>query len=187
MSHPSEATLALFAGRDLGWFARRRTERHLAGCEHCQRAVDAYRSLRSVLPDLSEAPGLHWNRMAAEMKANIRLGLAAGECVREPAAERYPRLFGSRALVSYASIAALVVASLLLERPAPKMPAREAAEVTLRATPTGIEVKEGARTMSLLHRRGADVNVLVGAQGSMRARYVDSETGYVTINNVYAQ
>jgi hypothetical protein len=26
----------------------------------------------------------------------------------------------------------------------------------------------------------------VGAQGSMRARYVDPETGYVTINNVYA-
>src|SRR5512133_2221986 len=106
MSHPSEATLALYAGRDLGWFARRRTERHLAGCEHCQREVEAYQSLRSVLPDLSEVPDLHWNRMAAEMKANIRLGLAAGECVREPASERYPRLFGSRALVSYASIAA---------------------------------------------------------------------------------
>jgi hypothetical protein len=31
------------------------------------------------------------------------------------------------------------------------------------------------------------VTYSVGAQGSMRARYVDPETGYVTINNVYAE
>ena len=28
---------------------------------------------------------------------------------------------------------------------------------------------------------------LVNAQGTLRARYVDSETGQVTIHNVYAQ
>ena len=189
MNHPSDATLALYAGRDLGFFATWRTERHLAGCERCRREVENYDEMREILPELGELPALHWNRLAVEMKANIRLGLAAGECVREPERERVSRrsLFSSRALVSYASIAALLVAGLLLERPLPKTTARDAAEVVLRATPNGIELKEGGRALSLLHRRATDVTYLVGAQGSMRSRYVDAETGYVTINNVYAQ
>jgi len=39
-----------------------------------------------------------------------------------------------------------------------------------------------------MHRGNAnDVIQTVGAQGSMRARYVDPDTGYLTINNVYVQ
>lgn len=188
MNHPSEATLALYAGRDLGLLAQWRTGRHLAGCDRCRGEVEAYAEVREIVPELRALPNLHWNRLAAEMKANIRLGLAAGECVREPRAATPGRsLFSSRALVSYASIAALVVASLLLERPAPKVSRVDAAEVVLRATPGGIELKEGGRALSLLHRRATDVTVMVDAQGSMNSRYVDAETGYVTINNVYAQ
>ena len=189
MNHPSDATLALYAGRDLGLFANWRTERHLAGCERCRREVESYEEMRDVLPELGQLPEVHWNRLAAEMKANIRLGLAAGECVREPEHEPVTarRLFSSRALVSYASIAALIVAGLLLERPVPKTTARDAAEVVLRATPNGIELKEGGRAMSLLHNSATEVTYLGGAQGSMRSRYVDAETGYVTINNVYAE
>ena len=188
MSHPSDATLALFAGEDLGSLARWRTERHLARCERCRREVEAYTELRDALPEAVELPDLHWSRLAADMKANIRLGLEAGECVRETQPARVPRasLFGTRALVSYASIAALVTASLLLERPAPR-PARGREGVTLEATANGIEWKGGGQALSLLHGRANNVTLTVGAQGVMRARYVDSDTGYVTINNVYAQ
>jgi hypothetical protein len=34
--------------------------------------------------------------------------------------------------------------------------------------------------------KDADVTYTPNAQGSMRARYVDPETGYVTVTNVYA-
>jgi hypothetical protein len=188
MNHPSDATLALYAGDDLGWIARRRTGRHLARCEGCRSEVGAYKDLRGELPDLNDIPGIPWNRMATEMRANIRLGLAAGECVRDGKTEVAGRrsLFGIRALVSYASIAALVAASLLLERPAPKL-WTPADGVVLAQTANGIELKEGGQAMSLLHSRAEDVTYSAGAQGTMRARYVDSETGYVTINNVYAQ
>ena len=188
MNHPSDTTLALYAGNDVGFLARRRTGRHVARCARCREEVEAYSALRAQASGLAELPGLHWNRLAAEMKANIRLGMAAGECVRDSRAERAAGVswFGGRALATYASIAALLAAGVLLERPVPLPPA--AAEgITLEATAEGIALKGGGHTLSLLHRRAGEVTFSASAQGSMRARYVDSETGYVTINNVYAQ
>jgi hypothetical protein len=41
--------------------------------------------------------------------------------------------------------------------------------------------------MTLMNGRGSDVLYSAGAQGVMRARYVDSDTGQVTINNVYVE
>src|SRR5215831_4773166 len=82
MKHPSQATLALHAGGDLGPVARWFTERHVSHCERCREEVEAFQLTRQILPDLAEIPEIPWNRLAAEMKANIRLGLAAGECVR---------------------------------------------------------------------------------------------------------
>jgi hypothetical protein len=79
-----------------------------------------------------------------------------------------------------------VAASVLLERPAPRA-AKAADGVTLEATSNGIALRGGGQALSLLHGRAQDVTFSAGAQGSMRARYVDSETGYMTINNVYAQ
>src|ERR1051325_2686800 len=84
MKHPNEETLALHAGGDLGFFARRRVERHLSRCERCRDEIAAFGAVREVLPELAEIPEIPWNRLAAEMKANIRLGIAAGECVRAP-------------------------------------------------------------------------------------------------------
>src|ERR1035438_5103753 len=82
MKHPNQAALALYAGGDLGFFARWRVERHLAKCEPCGEEVASFEATREIVTDLSEIPDIHWNGLAAEMKANIRLGLAAGECVR---------------------------------------------------------------------------------------------------------
>ena len=77
MMHPHENDLALFAGGDLGCFRRWRMQRHLAGCDRCRFGVDEFSALRTQLRDLEEMPTVHWARLAAEMKANIRLGLAA--------------------------------------------------------------------------------------------------------------
>ncbi len=185
MKHPDEATLALFAGGDLGFIARWRTERHLAGCEDCRAQVDAFSALREILPDLAETPEIHWNRLAVEMQANIRLGLAAGECVRAadlPLRDR-PLFTRTRAAVALASLMALLVTGVVLERPAPAV--HEDGTV-LQHTANGIQVGQGGQAFRLMNNGAKNVTFSVNAQGSMGARYVDPETGLVTINSVYA-
>jgi len=189
MKHPSQATLALHAGGDLGWLARWRADRHLARCPRCRDDMAAFSGLREILPDLSETPELSWNRLAAEMKANIRLGLAAGECVRGDAPPRHTLFTRARAAVALASVVAVLVTGLVLQHPAPRPGAAPADAVVVQSTVDGdgIQVREGGRALRLLHTGARNVTYSVGAQGSMRARYVDPNTGYVTINNVYAE
>jgi anti-sigma factor RsiW len=185
MKHPNQAALALYAGGDLGFFARWRTERHLAKCERCGEEVASFEAMREIVTDLSEVPEVSWNRLAAEMKANIRLGLAAGECVRigeTPLRDR-PLFTGFRAAVALASIITLVVTGLVLENPTPA----RAEGTVLRGIADGIEVGGDGRAFRLMNTGATNVTFSVGAQGSMGARYVDPNTGYVTINNVYAE
>jgi hypothetical protein len=184
MKHPNQATLALHAGGDLGKLARWTTSRHLAGCEECRREVEAYQEVRSILPVLAEVPELPWNRMAAEMRANIRLGLAAGECVRseEVAPVKTGGFAWGRAAVAFAGMVALVAGGLVLQRPTPTEDG-----VVVQATSGGIQVREGGQALRMMHGGAQDVTYSVSAQGSMRARYVDPETGYVTINSVNAE
>ena len=191
MKHPSEARLALHAGGDLGLWARWRTARHVARCERCRREVEAFFGVRDTAAERAGIPDVHWASLAAEMKANIRLGLAAGACVRaEPSRHPVasPLFAGARAAVAFASVLALLVTGLVLEHPAPRRASGYPEGVTVQATGSGIQVRGGGETLVLLHAREArDVTYSVGAQGSMRARYVDPDTGYVTVNNVYAQ
>lgn len=192
MTHPDQSILALYAGQDLGWFRHRRTERHLAGCAECRGEVEAFEAARDTLVSISELPVIPWNRLALEMKANIRLGLAAGECVRgESPGGRVGLLemfSGARVLTASASVMALLAAGLVLERPLPRtIPAAIAQGAVLRATATGIELVQGGQTLSLRHVPSAGVTYSAGAQGSIGAGYVDSDTGNVTINNLYVQ
>jgi len=186
MKHPNQAALALHAGGDLSWAARWKTARHLATCPRCREEVAAYRGLREIVPDLAGIPEVPWNRLAAEMKANIRLGLAAGECVRADGPPVRDSLWFTRgrAAVALASAAALLVAGLILQRPVPK-PFDDG--VVVQATGNGIQVKERGQALGLMNAGARNVTYSVGAQGSMRARYEDPETGLVTINDVYAE
>jgi hypothetical protein len=196
MMHPNPSTLALYAGQDLSWFARRRTERHLVRCSECSGEVQAFAAAHRDLVGLNELPALSWNRLSGEMKANIRLGVAAGECVRGAPTAGVLGWLGimsaTRTMAACAGLMALVAAGLFLERPRPAtvpaiVPFVAGENAVLRATAGGIELNQGGQTLSLLHVRSADVTYLAGAQGSMRAGYVDSDTGNVTINNLYVQ
>ena len=191
MRHPNQSVLSLYAGRDLDWFTQWRTERHLAGCRECRDELQAFVAARHNLAALNELPAIPWNRLAAEMKANIRLGLAAGECVRRERTAGplvpFGLLSSARALTAGVSVMLLVAAGLFLERPTPATPPAVTEGAVLRATANGIELREGGQTLSLLHARSTDVTYSAGAQGSMRAGYVDSDTGNVTINNLYVQ
>jgi hypothetical protein len=185
MKHPDEATLALHAGGDLGIFARWQVERHVSRCERCRDEVESFRALREIASDLTEIPEVPWNRLAAEMRANIRLGLAAGECVRssEKPLRETPLFTRARASVAFASIAVLVAGCLLIEKPAPILADNQ---TRLVQTANAIEVGQGGHAFRLVNR-ASHVSLSVNAEGSLGARYVDPETGYVTINNVYAQ
>lgn len=191
MKHPGEETLALFAGQDLGLFARWQTRRHLDRCERCRREVAEFSGLRHEVSDLSELPGISWNRLAAEMKANIHLGLAAGECVRDTRPGRVTlALSGMRGAVACACVAVLLLAGLLLEKPAPppiQAERERTAGVSLRAIYDGIEVRAGEQAFVLKNGPTENVTYSAGAQGSIGARYVDRNTGYLTINTVYVQ
>jgi anti-sigma factor RsiW len=187
MKHPNEATLALHAGGDLGAIARWRTERHLAKCERCREELIAFTATREIVTGLAEIPELPWDRLAAEMKANIRLGLAAGECVRmAPEALRdNPWFSGARAVVACASIVILLATGLFLERPQPRM--AHARDVVVEKTAGGIQMSDGGQSLGLMNSGAENVIYSVNAQGNMGARYVDPKTGYMMVNNLYAQ
>lgn len=190
MKHLDQATLALHAGGDLGSFARWRADRHLAQCDLCRDEADAFAATREIVTDLAEIPEVPWNRLAAEMRANIRLGLEAGECVRSSDAplRQTPLFNGARAAVAFASVVALLVTGIVLERPSPNLTAVADDSQVVQAMAGGIQVRRGAQALRLMNPDGLDpqqrVMYSTDAQGSMRARYVDPDTGNVTINRV---
>jgi hypothetical protein len=178
--HPSEAALALHAGGDLGPIARWRTGRHLKQCETCQEEVAAFQGMRRMVSELSAVPELPWNRLAAEMQANIRLGLAAGECVREERPMVFARFTGLRAAIAVAGLTVVVAVGLFLQKPSGTKD-----EMVLRATADGIQVSEGDQTLGMKHDAGIkNVSYSANAQGSIGESYVDPVTGDVTMTRV---
>jgi hypothetical protein len=185
--HPDPAILALHASGDLGWFQAWKTERHAAGCEDCREEIAGYQGMRELLPRLSEMPELSWNRLAGEMRANIRLGLAAGECVGDVESPAAPLFAGFRAALAMGALLALVVTGLILERPTPSIVS--AGVPVVQVTGDGVERRTGDRGFSLMHAgvEVKDVTYSVGAQGTMGASFVDPETNLVTMTKVYVE
>ncbi|MGO9892879.1 MAG: hypothetical protein ACLPX8_01520 [Bryobacteraceae bacterium] len=179
MKHPDQATLALHAGGDLGKFAAWRTERHLACCAQCRQELAAYEITREHLAALHSLPGLAWGRLASEMRANIRLGLTAGECVA-PVSRRGWALWTPARLAACAAALALAAAAVWIERPVPVL--APTAGIVVETTAGGVRLTRGGQAMGLLNRGGESVTYTAGAQGSVEARYVD--TNYVTVNQV---
>ncbi|MBS1855210.1 MAG: hypothetical protein JST11_07580 [Acidobacteria bacterium] len=187
--HPDSATLALHAGGDLGWFQAWRTARHVARCGACRDEIAACQGMREMLPGLSDAPDIPWDRLAREMRANIRLGLAAGECVRETdmAAPRVPLLNGFRAAFVAGAALVLLVTGIVLERPTPSI--MSANVPVVQPTGGGVERRAGDHAFALMHE-GVNTNRVtysVSAQGTMGASYVDPQTNLVTMTKVYVE
>ena len=183
--HPPETSLALFASGDAGPIEQWRIERHVGACAQCRAIVANYAALRSEITGAGAPEDVSWNKLAAEMRANIRLGLEAGECVNPPA--RTVGFFGARSLAACGSLAVLLIAALWLERPAPRVAQKQdSGQIVLESTSSGIQVTEGGQTLGLLHGRARSVDTFASGV-AMRARYVDADTGNVTINNVYVQ
>lgn len=85
--HPEAQELALYISRDLSAWRRVMVGRHVAGCPDCRREVMWLReSGQAFAAEVDALPaGMSWDRLSADMRANIRLGLEAGECVGDTA------------------------------------------------------------------------------------------------------
>jgi hypothetical protein len=82
--HPEAQELALFISRDLSAWRNFIVGRHVSGCANCRRDVSMLAHASSAFAsevDLIPGGTAGWERLAADMRANIRLGLEAGECV----------------------------------------------------------------------------------------------------------
>jgi hypothetical protein len=189
--HPSETELALLAGGDCGWVERLRLNRHVSHCGDCQDSMASFADVRSSLKQMAlpavAVEDAEWERLATDMRANIRLGLAAGECVAaapvEPAAKPWFPKFAYGA----AGVVVLLGAGMFLRGllPQPDVPASRAAVVE--STAKGIQVRTSAGTMTLLNLGDTEPDQTITSQGAVRARYVDGNTGTVTITSVYAE
>jgi hypothetical protein len=187
MMHPGEKELALYSSHDLGWVNNIRVRWHVNSCGQCAEDVSAFENVGSaVRSGVDELPaGLRWERLAAEMTANIHLGLEAGECVG-PAPVNKPDRMGWRAALVMASMTIILLAAWWLNPPRGREVAMHRSAAEIRTAPEGIEVKENGSALTLLHTRGQQTPIIVSTPGSLRARFVDADTGQVTINNVYS-
>lgn len=217
-THAVETDLALFATGDLSPWRYALVRFHVARCAQCRETVDAFRGDRERLRQEASRmpPGLNWERLAAEMAANIRVGLEAGECVAPRRSKRaiwtrgrwsLPHVsFGWKIAGAMTAAIALVALALWLNFPAsdqaalgkamsqllrgrgaPEGQAGDYAGPVAEASPTGIELRENGGALWISQGDLRPVDVSVSAQGSASARYVDADTGQVVITSVYVQ
>lgn len=193
--HASETALALYVGGDLGLWARFRIGRHLRACAECnarhRQLVESHAALREMANELPA--DVEWDRLSAEMRANIHLGLAAGECVATPQ-ERTAELTGWKPAAVLAGAAIVVAVAWYANHAQPVTPTNmvqvqsvpRAEGVLLETSASGLEWKEEGHALTLKHPKDQDV-AFTATLDSVRARYVDRDSGQVTINHVYAQ
>jgi hypothetical protein len=213
--HMKETDLALYASGDLRLWQRAMVRLHVRQCESCHRTVEEFRADGRALRDAAgKLPdGLDWARLSAEMTANIRVGLAAGECVAPRRHAR--RLFTASRFVpaswrpvALASLVTALLAALLVGGWWLNMPSQETQALSramrsiwhgrsvmqeergpvIEASSDGIELRKDGGALGVSQDAAKLVSVSVSTQGSASAHYVDQDTGQVTITSVsYAQ
>lgn len=201
ISHPSAPVLALFSSGDLPWRTMWRLKRHINRCDECEQHVAEYRAARLELRREAHSETLtafeaiaDWSVLEREMLGNIAVGVSAARCVDNVRRTHSWLIKGTVA----AALTTLFVAGWITHIP------REQSEhlaaslrqiigldrpvyigSQLKNTPEGIAVRTQGATLTIMHPRSAVV--LVSGPSSMSARYVDEDTGQVTITKVYGQ
>jgi hypothetical protein len=193
--HPSEADLALLAGGDCAWLQGLRLRRHVSSCGDCRDTMASFSELRSAVGN-SFLPGFAindaaWDRLAGEMRANIRLGLAAGECVGEAPSEDGDiphRAWVPRFAIGTAGVVLLAGAGFFLHSLLPHgdLPG-VAHSAVVESTGRGVEVRTASGSMTLLNHGDEAGDQTVTSQGAVSTSYVDGNTGTVTITSVYVE
>lgn len=187
--HPMDGDLALYAGGELPLARRLLAAWHLRRCGRCRHAVARIQEARAALRAAADLPpGVDWPTLEAEMKANIRLGLAAGELVSRPAVRPRLRTFDWKAAaVVAASLVLVTAAGWLLQRAGRTAAPAASAEILLHPSKEGLSVRWGQSGSAVFGLGQAPVAAAVSWDGSARAPFVDEDTGQVTIYDVAAQ
>ncbi|HEX4164285.1 MAG TPA: zf-HC2 domain-containing protein [Bryobacteraceae bacterium] len=200
-SHPSPEYLALYSRGDLPFFLQRRLRLHLAECAECERQVSQVTAAVTELKREAATETLtafeaiaDWNTLEREMIGNIVVGVSAARCIEKVGRRRtwIPRL------ALGAGLCALFVAGWVTHIPRQQTEhltaslsklfgAREPVKLTnvIETTPNGIAVRSQGVTLTILHPGSAVISR--SGNSSVAARYVDEDTGQLTINNVYGQ
>jgi hypothetical protein len=200
--HPSPEVLSLFSTLDLPLLERWKIRRHLYRCESCDNQLALFHAAKAELKRQARNETLtgfeavaDWSRLEREMEGNIVVGLAAARCI-----EKRPR---SRSLLikcSFASAVALLFALSWVTHISTEQTSRLYSTLAgaltghrahlspgpvLRSLPDGIIVGSQDGSLTILHPASAVVTA--SGPSSVAARYVDDETGQVTITKVYGQ
>jgi hypothetical protein len=209
--HVRETDLALYASGDVSLWQRAAIHLHVRQCERCREVVNEFRGDARILRDAAAGlpEGVDWARLSAEMTANIRVGLEAGECVaprklRKAIPVSIPARWRPVALAS--AVAAMLTVMLAgawwLNVPAQDTQALNRAMhsiwrgrsamsdervAVIEASSEGIELRKNGGSLGVTQDAARLMTVSVSTQGSASAHYVDQDTGQVTITSVYAQ
>jgi len=207
--HVSEPELALYASGDLPLWQRLSTKLHVRQCERCRGRVTEFRADARALRDAAAGlpEGLDWARLSAEMTANIRVGLAAGECVAprghaKRVRNSIPALWRPAALASLVTVglAVLLVGGWWLNTPEQETQALSRAmrsiwtgrgampydrRPVIEASSEGVELREEGGSLGVSQNAARLMTVSLSTQGSASAHYVDQDTGQVTVTSVY--
>jgi hypothetical protein len=196
--HPSLPDLALLSAGDVSWVDRVRFNWHVARCAVCRSEVTEFqmasRNLKKrVLADPIPGFEQRWARLEREMTGNIAVGVAAARCIENVRHHRgwiragwlVTGLAVLFAIAWFTHIPAEQNARLFaaFRQATSRTPRIQGAE--LRTTSDGIAVRTQGATLTLMHPSSAVV--ALSGSSAMTARFVDEETGQVTITKVYAQ
>jgi hypothetical protein len=199
--HLPAGLAALYAGGDLPWTVRLKIKKHLRSCEECVHQVESFRAVTAELRREAETRTLtgfeaiaDWSRLEQEMIGNIAVGVDAARCVDKVHRRGSLLLRASFAL----GLGALFAAGWVTHIPAEEsgrllaslrhwagIEATTPIDTILRTAPDSIVVRAQGTTLKLIHPRSA-VTSLSG-NSAVEARYIDEETGQVTITGVYGQ
>ncbi len=199
--HPNAVVLALFSSGDLPWRDQWRVKRHVNHCEQCEQTAAEFRAAKTELKREAQTETLtafeaiaDWAVLEREMLGNIAVGVSAARCIEKV---RRGRSFLIKGAV-FAALTTLFVAGWIMHVPKEQtdhlaaslrqiigLERPQAVGTQLRTTPDGIAVRAQGATLTIMHPPSAVISV--SGPSAMSARYVDEETGQVTITKVYAQ
>lgn len=202
--HTAETDLALYAAGDLPFWRGAFVRLHVRRCDECRSLVEALRADREDLRRSNDAmpANVDWDQLAAEMTANIRVGLAAGECVTPR--ERKVAVISWRPAAIAAGLIVLLAGAWWLNIPRTdtetigralrniatgghaNSPQEEHGPV-VGASSSGVVLLENGGQIRIDQGGLEPVMYSVSTQGSASARYVDQDTGQVTITATYVQ
>jgi len=201
-SHPVPELLALYSRGDISVASRFRIRQHLRQCPECEHQVALFGAAITELKREAATETLtafeaiaDWRTLEREMLGNIAVGVAAARCIEKVGHK--PSWWPKAALA--AGLTILFFAGWLSH-----IPGEETSRLALslsrsmgfhsaaprlrnvvETTPTGIAVRSEGVTLMFLHPPSAVVSM--SGNSSVEARYVDEDTGQLTITNVYGQ